>query len=864
MKHFWHTIYLFFFMAIALGINSYGQIHVSGSLCTNKATAAACLSPTLFFDLSTDSNIDSWKWDFGNGRIANTRNAQTAYPTAGKFTVKLDRFSNGSFVSSLSKEIVITDFNQPLLKGKEKSKYDDKCAGPIKLDPYDNGRTPPSGAKYKWFPEGETTRTIEVERSGCYSVEVTNAEGCSKIAQIEVDFCLGEPNSSSSKLVWYFGNQGGIEFGLKMPTDTNQNCDDPSKDCYLIGEPDQEPLGTEVNPITKGNKMTTRDAAAMIYNTAGALILYSNGKQIYDADDVVVTGGSSLSGSDDSPQSTVIVPKKTCNECPNHTYYVVTLNKTTGVLSYNLVDIRGAKQVVEQSITLATNMAGRISSTSTSDGYKIVSHQANNNVFKFFEIDSKGILETTQATGTSFSSAESNNGTTRISDLGTKMALALIEGGKNYIDLYDLTPTGGVSNYVRIDLGPVSLGEIYGLEFSPQDPPVAGSPAGTPADPPKYLYASVGNQIIQIDVLTKAKKTVYTDGSKIGALKLSPKQAGFPKSIVFIHAGSSGVGTIDFPETATPKPIGRSAQSKAPHNLALPEVTKPEPETAGAGITLTYKGRCLGSATSFVVKPMCADKGTAIYTWNFGDGKTFKSIKIPAAIHTYQTAGTYTLKLRINIVGCGEREYEANLVIEPSPIINTPGLVPVCDLLTNGVVSVPIDPKPTGGVAFTYKWVRGLGTNLGTNPTIIADRRDQYTVQIKNEKRCISSKEFEVKRICDPMLFVPDVFTPDKNNIDLNNDVLTFFPFFMTNVKVRIYNRWGEEVFAKDQPSSIPEIISYDQSNINILRELFWDGKHNGVPCPPGVYAYEIEFVEEFTTRKLTKTQKGSVLLIRE
>jgi hypothetical protein len=59
------------------------------------------------------------------------------------------------------------------------------------LDPYPNGA--PDGAKYVWYPKGDTTQTLNVDSSGCYSVEVILPNGCKIQDRINVKICMEPP-----------------------------------------------------------------------------------------------------------------------------------------------------------------------------------------------------------------------------------------------------------------------------------------------------------------------------------------------------------------------------------------------------------------------------------------------------------------------------------------------------------------------------------------------------------------------------------------------------------------------------------------------------------------------------------------------
>ena len=89
--------------------------------------------------------------------------------------------------------------------------------------------------------------------------------------------------------------------------------------------------------------------------------------------------------------------------------------------------------------------------------------------------------------------------------------------------------------------------------------------------------------------------------------------------------------------------------------------------------------------------------------------------------------------------------------------------------------------------------------------------------------------------------YVPSAFTP---NGDGNNDV--FLPKYLclfTSYQLKVYNRWGQLVFASTNPAD------------------GWDGRMGGSPQPPGVYVWEMAFRDNLTGKLLRKN--GTVILIR-
>jgi gliding motility-associated-like protein len=73
-----------------------------------------------------------------------------------------------------------------------------------------------------------------------------------------------------------------------------------------------------------------------------------------------------------------------------------------------------------------------------------------------------------------------------------------------------------------------------------------------------------------------------------------------------------------------------------------------------------------------------------------------------------------------------------------------------------------------------------------------------------------------------PEYRLPNIFSPNGDNL---NDLFEPFPYrYVDKISLRIFNRWGEEVFQTEDPA------------------IQWDGKHNesGKLCGDGVYYYAI------------------------
>lgn len=136
-----------------------------------------------------------------------------------------------------------------------------------------------------------------------------------------------------------------------------------------------------------------------------------------------------------------------------------------------------------------------------------------------------------------------------------------------------------------------------------------------------------------------------------------------------------------------------------------------------------------------------------------------------------------------------------------------------------------------------YLWSTGNTSqyevfNTVTTVTLIADQAG-----------CTAFDTMDVNEIicyCD--IFVPNSFTP--NNDEMNE---IFKPAICPEIRfytLRIFNRWGQEIFTSDNPAN------------------GWNGRHGGKDSPMGVYTWVIIY-DSYVMYEYEKTVRGHVNLIR-
>ena len=125
-------------------------------------------------------------------------------------------------------------------------------------------------------------------------------------------------------------------------------------------------------------------------------------------------------------------------------------------------------------------------------------------------------------------------------------------------------------------------------------------------------------------------------------------------------------------------------------------------------------------------------------------------------------------------------------------------------------------------VGFLYPGNYDLNCNFCSSITINPQENTCFVLTGVNDYGCRSFDTVCVYVTKDWNVYIPNTFTP---NGDTKNDVFYVQGYGMKEIKLRVFNRWGQQIFESD--STNPG----------------WDGKFNGVPCEQGVYVYSVEAV---------------------
>lgn len=161
--------------------------------------------------------------------------------------------------------------------------------------------------------------------------------------------------------------------------------------------------------------------------------------------------------------------------------------------------------------------------------------------------------------------------------------------------------------------------------------------------------------------------------------------------------------------------------------------------------------------------------------------------------------------------------------------------------------SVQLNASGTSDI-IQWRWEPANGLSCTNCPNPVATPRQPmtYRVNVTNAYGCTNSNIVSINLICPgSVLFIPNSFTPNGDGL---NDV--FYPRgrgIRTIISFRIFNRWGEMVFERQN-------FAIDDKNFG------WDGTYKGQALNPDVYIYTLEAMCDNNDPLLIK---GNVTLLR-
>lgn len=228
-------------------------------------------------------------------------------------------------------------------------------------------------------------------------------------------------------------------------------------------------------PTTVGTSaISTYEGSSSIADNSGNLVCYTNGVNVWDNTNTLIPGGP-LTGDNSTAQSAVIVPEP--GTTPGSTtgrYYIFTVPAlASGQVQYTIYN-----PITTSFVSVNQNMPDFATAHNTTEGitvsrhcngmdYWIITHEADNNRFKAYQLTNAGVLSpvNTNIGPVAGSGAGDINSACcmKISPSNRRLAFMV---RTTSVNLFDFDPaTGVVSHDVSVVTG--TSRAYYGVEFSP-------------------------------------------------------------------------------------------------------------------------------------------------------------------------------------------------------------------------------------------------------------------------------------------------------------------------------------------------------------------------------------------------------------
>lgn len=700
-----------------------------GDLCMNN--------PVQFFPMIEPSTAipTEYFWDFQPfGLTSNQQAPIMTFEEAGLLSATLSVMVNGEVIQSntVMRQILENDLQVSLPDTTI-------CEGEtLELDaePEQGGQGQQGGAtggpfEYLWST-GETTSAINVTEAGDYWVVITPTTGCPIYAEAQVAVYADESTTAN---IWYFGDGAGIDFN------------------------EEDGLDPPPRSITARHGMNAPAGTSTISDANGDVLFYSNGSRVWNRENNVMPNGTEIGGDSTSTQAVIIVPFVDDETL----YYLFTTKEVYGdntfEVKYSIVDMKednGRGDVVIKDIVLFTRSTEKIVAFEGGGGFWLLAHEYGNNTFRTYPITGAGIgapILSSAGAVHSFNDPLSGQAGMKFSADGERIAVALIEGVEDYVELFDFDPILGeiVDFEYRIDLNEGGGGndQVYDVHFSPGGVKLfatmnnrnTGVPGGRVLE---YRVDSLSTPASRL-----ASKADISDGLNLninfgqmqtgpdGQLYMAVETPGDPSGSAFV----SSISAID--DTLFVSPFNPQAVLLTTGNSRLglpnfvqnnsnpqmdPSMTAPDLICVDEPIELTSSG------TSDIDE----------FLWSITDqadnSTVFSAVGMDTA-YTFPPGQSGLFNISVNISNrCG---FDTTLVQEIQVLdIPVPPTVPqaisVCEGDTaplDAILGQPDDPN------LSFEWTNSQGAIVSTTRNFVVDQPEIYTVTITNIAGCSSSAQ---------------------------------------------------------------------------------------------------------------------------
>ena len=617
------------------------------------------------------------------------------------------------------------------------------------------------------------------------------------------------PRSQKQADLWYFGDKAGIDFRT----------------------------GTAI-PDLSDNVMKAYNATAVICDSSGNLLFFTNGNKVWDRNFTLMGNANGLDGDLGATQPCIIIP----NPAKSDIFYVFTIDVllfkdsiyTTLGLRYSTIDMtlrNGMGDASSKNTPLLKSACQKLTAVMSQDKKSVwvIAHAWNSRDFYAYRVSEEGVADSVTSSAGSFHGGGSLDqpnaeGSMKVSPDGKYLALAIT--GKNMVELFGFNNQTGVISDIGSMVMPNQGVNTFGIEFSPNSRKLYTTQLqrfGSPPTRPSYVY--------QFDLAGGLMNPVLLD-SVAGNLLCFMQLA--TDGRIYISRTITALLTKDSIDVIyNPNRPGKACNFNRMNN-SRNQLFSLDGRKSVYGLpnfiqtyfdlpAFRWDSVCNGDITKFTI-PNKANIDSVL--WDFGDGGFSRN---PEPIHLYTKPGKYMVKLTEKFNG----QSFTDSALVTSYALPTVKLGGDTILMYSGSSII----LHAGGGYMEYFWSNGSGDSI-----ISVASQGNYSVRVKDFNCCMNSDSVYVKVF---EYSAPTAFTPNNDGL---NDVFRVIGLYRNiSFTMNVFDRWGQQVFTSD----------------NIDKG--WDGTIKGKPCEAGSYVWmvKIGFLSEDIIAQGDIVMKGNVMLIR-
>lgn len=626
-------------------------------------------------------------------------------------------------------------------------------------------------------------------------------------------------------------------------------------------------MGLDFNsgkPVVVPGRMSSYEGCASICDGTGKLLLYTDGMSVWNGKHNLISHGSNIGGDPDDAQSALILRLPGVSNI----YYIFTNDRYH--LAYSIVDLNangGSGDVIKTNVTFMLNPTEGLGAALHCNGrdHWVVAQNVGNNRLYAFLFNENG-LQTTPVISEAGTAPAATFGYIKFSPQSDK--IVILKDLDREVYQFNRRTGKLARNIFNIRYSQTGKDFLlnYGFEFSP--------------DGSKLYFCGWSPYLYQFDLsagdstaILNSRFGIKTNWEHQWSIALAPDNK------LYMTVASE----LDIDEIANPNAKGAACNYIANAiDLKGRKAGIGLPTFAAGGNSISAKANFNVSTdcNSYLAHMTITDTSFAdSIRWQLsGNNFTYSSTKLSDQV-LLPGPGTYYLKLymfspctndTLNkelIVYKTLTNKDSELVTCPKSAVTIGTAIPGADKYiwssgqTDSVVTVNsagtyVLQVKRGNCQATYTYTLknspDIWTTLGREyyicddekelvkldagkgfvhymwyPTgdstqwIMVDRLGSYYVVVKDFTGCSGSDSTVVKRKCPGYLFFPNAFTP---NADGHNDTYQPEGTDVLSYRLRIYTRWGEQVFETDKLAK------------------GWNGQFKGQKAPEGIYIWTSEY----------------------